>query len=71
MYVIYEKDYIDRLGKKIDNQLNIGDSDSVDGIIKILKNNRNIILAKRTIYNSIKTKKPIYNKYFIYKIKEE
>lgn len=70
MYVIYEKEYIDRLGVKIDNQVNIGDSSCVDGILKILETKRNIKLSKRGIYKSIKTKQPIYNKYYIYKIKE-
>lgn len=70
MYVIYEKDYIDRLGKKIDNQVNIGDSNSVNGIVQILKNKRKLDITTRCIYKAIKTKVPISNKYYIYKIKE-
>ena len=38
--------------------------------VKILETKRNIKLSKRGIYKSIKTKQPIYNKYYIYKIKE-
>ena len=34
MYVIYEKNYIDRPTGLIPNETNIGDSDSVNGIIK-------------------------------------
>jgi hypothetical protein len=70
MYVIYEKDYIDRLGNKIDNQVNIGDSDSVNGVLKLLEKHRGLKLSKRVIYKSIQKKEPIYNKYYIFKIKE-
>lgn len=69
MYVIYEKSYIDRLGKQLDDQVNMGDSECVDGVIKLLEKHRNLKLSKRTIYQAIKSKKPIYNKYYIYKIK--
>lgn len=71
MYIICEKDYIERLGNKLENETNIGDSDTVDDLIEIIKNNRDIEIAKRTIYNAIKTGKPIFNKYYIYKIREE
>lgn len=71
MYIICEKDYIERLGYKLENETNIGDSDTVDDLIEIIKNNRDIEIAKRTIYNAIKTGKPIFNKYYIYKIREE
>lgn len=70
MYVIYEKDYIERLGKKLDNQINIGDSSSVNGIVQILKNKRKLDITTRCIYKSMKNKVPIKNKYYIYKIKE-
>ena len=71
MYIICEKDDIERLGNKLENETNIGDSDTVDDLIEIIKNNRDIEIAKRTIYNAIKTGKPIFNKYYIYKIREE
>lgn len=69
MYVIYEKDFIERLGVKINNQINIGDSSSVDGIVKIFELKRNVKLSKRVIYKAIKTQLPIYDRYYIYKIK--
>ena len=71
MYIVCEKTYIERLGKKLEDEMNIGDSDNVDELIKLIKDNQNIEIAKRTIYNAIKTGKPIFNKYYIYKIKEE
>lgn len=71
MYIICEKSYIDRLGDKVDDQTNIGDSDSVNGILKILETKRKLNLSKRAIYKSIKDKTPIYGKYYIYKIKSE
>ena len=71
MYVIYEKSYIDRPTGLIPNETNIGDSNSVDGIVDILKIKRNINISKRTIYRSIKEKSIINDKYYIYKIKIE
>lgn len=71
MYIICEKTYIDRLGKQIDDETNIGNSESVEGLIKKLEQYSNLKIAKRTIYNAIKTEKPIYDKYYIYKIKEK
>ena len=36
MYIISEKTYFDRLGKRIDDEINIHDSDNIDGLIKYL-----------------------------------
>ncbi len=69
MYVIYEKNYIDRPTGLIPNETNIGDSDSVNGIIKILKFKRNINISKRTIYRAIKNNSCVEDRYYIYKIK--
>lgn len=68
-YVIYEKSYIDRLGEKINDEINMGDSESINGILKLLETKRNIKVTKRAIYKSMKTNKPIKDKYFIFKIK--
>lgn len=69
-YVIYEKSYIDRLGKLIDDEVNIGDSESVLGVLRILKNKRNVKVEKRQIYKSIKNKVLINDKYLIFKMKD-
>lgn len=68
MYVVYKKDYIERFGELIEDEINIGDSDSVMGLVRYLKS-KDINIAKRTIYKAINTKKPIHDTYFIYKIK--
>lgn len=67
-YVVYEKTYIDRLGELIEDETNLCDSDSVDNLIKLLKA-KNIKIARATIFKAIKTKKAIYDKYFVYKMK--
>lgn len=69
-YVIYEKSYIDRLGEKIDDEINIGDSDSVLGILRILELKRNFKTTKMSVYRSIKNKEPIRDKYIIFKMKD-
>ena len=68
IYVVYQKTYIERLGELIDDEMHLLDSDNVDNLLKLLKS-KNIDVAKSTIYKAIKTKKPIYDKYFVYKIK--
>lgn len=68
MYIISEKTYFDRLGKRIDDEINIHDSDNIDGLIKYLEK-QNIKITKRAIFYAIKNKTPIANKYNIYKIK--
>lgn len=68
-YVIYEKSYIDRLGEKINDEVNMGDSESINGVLKLLETKRNIKVTKRAIYKSMKTNKPIKDKYLIFKIK--
>lgn len=67
-YVVYEKTYIDRLGELIEDETNLCDSDNVNDLIKILKD-KNIKIARATIFKAIKTKKAIYDKYFVYKMK--
>lgn len=69
-YVIYEKSYIERLGEKIDDEINIGDSDSVLGILRILEHKRNFKTTKMSVYRSIKNKEPIRDKYIIFKMKD-
>lgn len=68
MFIVCEKSYIERLGKLIDDEINLYDSDSVSGIQDFLKR-QNINITKRAIYNAIKNKNLIKNKYSIYKIK--
>lgn len=68
MFIICEKSYIERLGKLIDDEINLYDSDNIDGIQNFLKR-QNINITKRAIYNAIKNKNLIKNKYSIYKIK--
>ena len=68
MFIICEKSYIERLGKLIDDEINLYDSDSVAGIQNFLKI-QNINITKRAIYNAIKNKNLIKNKYSVYKIK--
>lgn len=68
MFIICEKSYIERLGKLIDDEINLYDSDSVSGIQDFLKR-QNINITKRAIYNAIKNKNLIKNKYSVYKIK--
>jgi hypothetical protein len=69
-YVIYEKNHIERLGKLIDDETNIGEGDNVKDVIYLLKKLRNCEIKKSVVYNSIKTKQPIKNKYFIFKMKD-
>lgn len=69
-YIVCEKSYIERLGKRIDDERNLHDSNSVDGIKSFLEK-QNINITKRAIYNAIKNKNLIANKYSVYKIKSE
>ena len=55
-------------GKLIDDEINLYDSDNVAGIQNFLKI-QNINITKRAIYNAIKNKNLIKNKYSVYKIK--
>lgn len=68
MFIVCEKSYIERLGKLIDDEINLYDSDSVSGIQDFLKR-QNVNITKRAIYNAIKNKNLIKNKYSVYKIK--
>lgn len=67
MFIVCEKTYIDRLGKLIDDETNLYDSDNVNGIQDFLKK-QNVNISKRAIYNAIKNKNLIKNKYSVYKI---
>lgn len=69
-YVIYEKSYIDRLGNLIDDETNIGEGDNVKEIMYLLKKLRNFEIKKSVVYKSLKTKQPIKDKYFVYKMKD-
>ena len=68
MFIICEKSYIERLVKLIDDEINLYDSDNVVGIQNFLKI-QNVNVTKRAIYNAIKNKNLIKNKYSVYKIK--
>lgn len=68
MYIISEKTYFERLGKKIDDEINIYDSDDIKSLLDYLEK-RNIVITKRAIYYAIKNKSLIANKFNIYKIK--
>lgn len=68
MFIVCEKSYIERLGKLIDDEINLYDSDSVSGIQDFLKR-QNVNITKRAIYNAIKNKNLIKNKYSVYKVK--
>ena len=67
-YIVCEKSYIDRLGEKIDDETNLHDSNSVNGVQEFLKK-QNVEVTKRAIYYAIKNKNLIADKYSIYKIK--
>ena len=67
-YVVYEKTYIERLGELIEDETNLCDSDSIKELIELLRS-KDIKIAKSAIYKAIKTKKLIYDKYFVYKMK--
>ena len=71
MYVVYEKGYIKRLGIKLEDEINILDTDNITELIEQMKQKQDIKIAKRTIYQAIKSGKPIFDKYYIYKIKDE
>lgn len=67
MFIVCEKTYIDRLGKLIDDETNLYDTDNIYRVQEFLKK-QNVEVTKRTIYNAIKTKKLIKNRYSVYKI---
>ena len=71
MYIICEKSKINRLGEEFDDEINIGDSDSVANLITLIEKIRSVKVAKRTMYTAIKTGQPIFGKYYIYKIKDK
>lgn len=70
MYIVCEKTYFDRLGEKIKDEINLHDSDNINGILEFLRK-QNIYITKRTIYYAMKNNVPIKGKYMIYKIKSE
>lgn len=67
-YVVYEKTYIERLGELIEDETNLGDSDSIEELLELLRS-KDIETSKRTIYRKIKNKEPIKDKFYVYKIK--
>lgn len=67
-YIVCEKSYIDKLGEKIDDEINLHDSNSVNGIQDFLKK-QNVEVTKRAIYYAIKNKNLIADRYSVYKIK--
>lgn len=68
MFIVCEKTYIERLGKLIDDEINLHDSDNVNGIQEFLKK-QNVNVTKRAIYYAIKNKNLIADRYSVYKIK--
>lgn len=68
MYIICEKTYFDRLGRKVDDEINLYDSNDIKGLLDFFKK-QNVNITKRTLFNSIKNKTLIKNTYSIYKIK--
>ena len=68
VYTVYERYYEDRLGQQVEDEMNLWESDSVKNLIDLLRS-KNIKVAKSIIYKSIKEHRPIYDKYFVYKIK--
>lgn len=68
VYIVCIKSYIDRLGEKIDDETNLHESKSVDGVQEFLKK-QNVMITKRAIYNAIKNRNLIANEYKVYKIK--
>lgn len=68
MYVLYEKTYIDRLGKRLDDEINILDGDTIEELLIKLKS-KNIKASRRTLFYALKTKSLINGKYYVYKIK--
>ncbi len=68
-YVVYEKTYIERLGELIEDETNLWESDSVDDLVELLRS-KDVKMARSTIFKAIKTKKPVCDKYFVYKIKK-
>ena len=68
MYIICEKSKINRLGEEFDDEINIGDSDSVANLITLIEKIRSVKVAKRTMYNAIKTGQPIFCFFYIYKM---
>lgn len=71
MYIVCEKIYTKRLGNELEDEINIIDSDNIEELIKQIKEKQKVEIARRTIFNAIKNGKPIFDKYYIYKIKEE
>ena len=69
-YIVCRKSSIDRFGKKLEDEINIHDSNSVDGIQDFLKK-QNVDITKRAIYMAIKNRNLIANEYSVYKIKSE
>lgn len=69
MYVLYEKTHIDRLGKRLDDELNLLDGDTIEELVKKLKA-KNIKASRRTLFYALKTKSLINGKYYVYKIKD-
>jgi hypothetical protein len=67
MYVLYEKTYIDRLGKRLDDEINILDGDTIEELLMKLKS-KNIKASRRTLFYALKTKSLINGKYLLYKI---
>lgn len=68
MYVLYEKTYIDRLGKRLDDEINILDGDTIEELVRKLKA-KNIKASRRSLFYALKTKSLINGKYYVYKIK--
>ena len=67
-YVVYEKTNFERLGKLIEDEQYLLENDSINELITQLLTKFDISISRRAIFKSIKYKKPIFDKFFIYKI---
>lgn len=71
MYVIYEKSYISRPTGTVEDETYVWQSSSLDNLVDFLKVRRGFLTTKRSMYSAIKSKKPIKNIYYIYKVREK
>ena len=69
-YVAYEKTNLERLGKLIEDERYLIENDNVNDLMKQLLIKFGIHISRRAIFKSIKYNEPIFDKFFIYKIKK-
>lgn len=69
-YVVYEKINFERLGKLIEDEQYLIENDNINDLITQLLVKFDINISRRAVFKSIKYNKPIFDKFFIYKIKK-